>query len=62
LIVVTSERSASTAKFTESAIAPVMSSVTVAFTVRSPSASDPISSSRRRMASWLRWFSSAVTW
>jgi hypothetical protein len=44
----------------ESAIAPVMSSVTVALTVRSPSASEPISSSRRRIASWLRWLSSWV--
>ena len=37
LIVVTRLRSCSTAKLIESAIAPVMSSVTVAFTVRSPS-------------------------
>ena len=60
LMVVTRERSASTAKLMESAIAPVMSSVTVALTVRSPSASEPISSSSRRMASWLRWLRSAV--
>jgi len=32
-----------------------MSSVTVACTVRSPSARLDISSSRRRIASWLRW-------
>jgi hypothetical protein len=38
----------------ESAIVPVMSSVTVACTVRSPSASGASSSSKRRMACWLR--------
>ena len=62
LIVATRVRSCSTAKLIESAIAPVMSSVTVAFTVRSPSASEPISSSRRMIASWLRSFSSLVVW
>ena len=41
----------------ESAMAPVKSSVTVASTVRSPSARSPSSSSRRRIAAWLRWFS-----
>jgi hypothetical protein len=60
LIVATRLRSCSTAKLIESAIAPVMSSVTVAFTVRSPSASEPISSSRRMIASWLRSLSSFV--
>jgi len=54
VIVCTSVRSCSMAKLMESAIAPVMSSVTVAFTVRSPSASEPISSSRRMIASWVR--------
>jgi hypothetical protein len=52
LMPVTSSRSCSTAKLTESAMAPVMSSVTVARTVRSPSASELISSSRRMMACW----------
>ena len=60
LIVPTSSRRFSTAKLIESAIAPVMSSVTVAFTVRSFSASAPISSSRRMIASWLRLLSSIV--
>ena len=62
VIVCTRLRSCSTAKLIESAIAPVMSSVTVAFTVRSPSASEPISSSRRMIASWLRLLSSIVDW
>ena len=62
VIVCTRLRSCSTAKLIESAIAPVMSSVTVAFTVRSPSASEPISSSRRMIASWLRSLSSLVVW
>ena len=56
LIPVTSSRSCSTAKLTESAMAPVISSVTVAFTVRSPSASELISSSRRMIACWFFWF------
>ena len=55
-MVVTSSRSASTAKLMESAIAPVMSSVTVACTVRSPSARLDSSSSSRRMACWFRSF------
>ncbi len=54
LMVVTSPRSDSTAMFTESAMAPVMSSVTVAVAVRSPWPRPAISSSSRRMAAWLR--------
>ncbi len=42
-------------------MAPVKSSVTVAATVRSPSARSAISSSRRRIAAWLRSFFSAVS-
>ena len=61
LMVPTRSRRFSTAKLMESAIAPVMSSVTVAFTVRSFSASAPISSSRRMIASWLRLLSSIVS-
>ena len=38
-------------------MAPVMSSVTCAFTVRSPSARSPISLSSRRIASWFFLFS-----
>ncbi|MCY1533398.1 hypothetical protein D9M68_687220 [compost metagenome] len=45
----------------ESAIAPVKSSVTVAATVRSPSARSAISSSSRRIAAWLRSFFAAVS-
>ena len=62
LIVPTRLRSCSIAKLIESAIAPVISSVTVAFTVRSPSASEPISSSNRMIDSWLRLFCSRVPW
>jgi hypothetical protein len=40
----------------ESAIAPVISSVTCARDVRSPSARLPISSSSRRIASWFALF------
>ncbi len=54
LMVVTRPRSDSTAMFTESAMAPVMSSVTVAVAVRSPCPRPAISSSSRRMAPWLR--------
>ena len=60
VMVCTRLRSCSMAKLIESAIAPVTSSVTVALTVRSPSASEPISSSRRMIASWLRSLSSLV--
>ena len=52
LIPMTSSRSCSMAKLTASAIAPVMSSVTVAWTVRSPLARELISSSSFRIASW----------
>src|SRR5690606_16502076 len=54
LIATTRPRSDSTAMFTESAMAPVMSSVTVAVAGRSPCPGPAISSSRRRMAAWLR--------
>ena len=62
LIVVTSVRISSTAWLTESAIAPVMSSVTVASIVRSPSDRSTISSSRRRIAAWLRRFCWSANW
>ena len=57
----TSVRSSSIVKLIESAIAPVMSSVTDACTVRSPSARLPISFSSRRIASWLRLFSCSLS-
>ena len=41
-------------------MAPVMSSVTDAFTVKSPSARSPISFNNRKIASWLRLFSSSL--
>jgi hypothetical protein len=45
-----------------SAMAPVMSSVTEAFTVRSPSPSEEISSSSRMIACWLRLLNSTWVW
>src|SRR5213082_887580 len=53
--------SSSMVKFTESAMAPVISSVTVAFTVRSPSARLPISFISRRIASWFDWLVRSVS-
>ena len=60
----TSVRNSSIAKFTESATAPVMSSPTVAFTVRSPSAKFCISFMSRRIAAWFRsfWRLTAACW
>src|SRR5690606_8590289 len=45
-------------KLIESAIAPVKSSDTVAYERRSPSAKSAISSSKRKIAFWLRSYSS----
>ena len=60
LIPTTTLRNSSTVKLIESAIAPVTSSVTDALTVRSPSASVPISFRSRRIASWFRRFSCSL--
>src|SRR5580765_3538868 len=64
LIRPTRPRSSSMVKFTESAMAPVISSVTVALTVRSPSARFPISFINRRIASWFERlvFSVSARW